>query len=376
MKRTTSFGRGLALATLLASSAAAAPPAPGSCGPAVDTPATGWASFDPEARVQAAAAGRLRYTYRVRSGVVSLLTRAPLDLTGCASVSFRVRSSRSGGLFFGVSEGDTARYASLTALDADVPTHVRLNLDELERTEDSHDANGRLDLGPSQPLWFLDAAAFGQTLDPSAGGERTLEIEGLAFSAERVPNEVPRPRGPFRLLLDTFEGNLVRWMPIAMSFEPVRFSLYPEDARLARLPGGSSPTALEAIYTQRAMTAFAFVRAVSGLDLARAERLVISVRSDTEGFFLAALEERSGARYEHTFVLAPGSWTRIELPLADFRLAAESRDGNARLDRDAIKTLTIAAARLEPGPERPARFAIDDPGFETTAGADPASAKP
>jgi hypothetical protein len=257
-----------------------------------------------------------------------------------------------------------------------VPTQVRLNLDELERTEDSHDANGRLDLGPSQPIWFFDAAAFGQTLDPSAAGERTLEIEGLAFSAERVPNEVPRPPGSGRLLLDTFEGNLVRWMPVAMSFEPVRFSLYPEDARLARVPGGSSPTALEASYSQRAMTAFAFVRAVAGLDLARAERLVVFVRSDTEGFFLAALEERSGARYEHPFVLAPGSWTRIEVALADFRLAAESHDENGRLDRDTIKTLTIAGARLEPGPERPARFAIDDPGFETTAGADPAGAKP
>jgi hypothetical protein len=327
----------------------------------------GWVSFDPEARVERSKDPGVQFRYRVRSGGISLLARADLDLTGCVSLSFRVRSSHAGGLAFGVSETDESRYGTVTSVQTGRFTDVRLNLDELQLAEDSKDEDGRLVAGPGLSLWFLDVAVFGQTFDPAVRGERTLWLDAVAFSSERAPTTLRRPgTGAETLVLDTFETGLVRWMPLAAAFDPPKVWLYPEGVELSVGAGGpepSGPKVLEARYVQKPMSAIVLSRDVAGLDLTRAERVVFWARTERPATFLATLEERAGARYEQGFELAVGRWQRVEVALDRFRLADDSRDANGRLDLSSVKLLSIVAARLEKGPVATNTISLDEPGF-------------
>ena len=357
----------VALVAMEPTALAAQPSGARSCSAsALDSTASGWVSMDPEAAVERSKDEGLSFRYRVRSGAVNLLARGDLDLRGCESLSFRVRSSHAGGLAFGVIEADESRYVSVTRVDAERAVEVRLNLDELQLAEDSKDEDGRLDPGPGMSLFFLDVAAFGQELDPVVRGERTLWLDGVTLSARRTPEAGRRPgKEAGTLVLDTFDTGLVRWMPVTATFEPPRFSLYPEGVALALAPApGASPgKVLEAHYTQQPMSAFALMRDVAGLDLGRAGRIVFRARTERPATFLVALEERAGARYERIFELGPGRWQQVELALDGFRLADDSRDANGRLDLDSLKLLSVVAVQLEPGGAAANTLSLDDPGL-------------
>ena len=343
----------------------------------------GWQAFDPADSVrrstrpassppsgEAVPAGGdavLEFRYRVRSGGVSLLAKPELDLTGCVSLSFRVRASHAGGLAFGLTERDESRYGAVTRVPAGQWTEVRVNLDELELAADSKDEDERLLPGSGFSFWLVDVAIFGQTLDPAVRGERTLWLDGVAFSAKRAPvaGRRPEPEGG-TLVLDDFETGLVRWMPIAVDLASSRTSLYPADTTLdfePRGPDPAHPTVLRVRHPQPPRSALVLARDVAGLDLRRAERVVFWARTDRPGTFLAVLEERAGARYEQAFDLPPDRWERRELRIDRFTLASDSHDANGRLDLGAIKLLSIVAARLEDGAAASQTLRLDEPGF-------------
>lgn len=362
----------LSLASTPAIAAASgAPTCPAS---ALDSTSAGWITPDPEAAVERSKERGVEFRYRVRSGGISLLARADLDLTGCASVSFRVRSSHAGGLAFGVTEADESRYASVTQVEAGRWRELRLNLDELQLSEDSEDEDGRLDLGPGLSIWFLDVAVFSQTFDAAVRGERTLWLDAVVFSSEPAPVAGRRPgTGAGTLVLDTFETGLVRWMPIAAAFDPPGVRLYPEEVELTLEPGGAEapqPTVLQARYPQESMSALVLSRDVAGLDLTRAEHVVFWARTARPAIFLVSLEERAGARYEQGFELATDRWQQVEVSLDRFRQADDSRDANGRLDLDSVKLLSIVAVRLDDGPVETNSVSLAGPGFAMRAAAD------
>lgn len=70
------------------------------------------------------------------------------------------------------------------------------------------------------------------------------------------------------------------------------------------------------------------------------------VRTSGPAMLTLVVEEKDGARYEHSFSSVAGRWQRLRVALADFTLARDSRDENGALDPGQVRRLTLLDAGL------------------------------
>lgn len=319
---------------------------------------TGWHSLDPEAKVRAtteknsvhAGTTALEYEYRLREGGTSMLGWPGIAITGTTSLDFWAKCTHTTGLAFGLSKKNEARYGTMAYLPADTWTHVVVNIDELQLGEDSRDPDGKLDVENVNSLWMADIGIFTQMLNPEIRGGRKLWLDDVKFMRPRVPSAagLRGPNGQTGYMVDSFEGGLLRWLPISVTFDPVKFIIFPKTNYdlTTDVPEGGGKAALKIGYPRPRLSAFALVRDTHGMDIGRTEKVSFWIRTDKTGQFFATMEKTNGARYQRPFNLTPNLWTRVEFPVSEFTLADDSKDADGALTMAKVKQFGILEINL------------------------------
>ncbi len=314
----------------------------------------GWISLDPQAKILPAekknirsGTGALEFRYDLRENAIPLVAKPQLSVAGAVSVEFWVKCTHSTGLVFSVGENDQARYGTMHHVPGDTWTRVAINLDELQLAQDAKDDNGKLDVDKISSMFVADIGIFVQTVNPEIRGARMLWIDDLRFSRTRLASGAGPKTGGF--VADSFEGGLLRWLPISVAFDPVKFTIYPKLPTFdltTDVPAEGGKAALKVAYPRPRLSAFAVVRDVWGLDLKDAGKVSFFVRSDKTGAFMANLEKTNGARYQSMFTVTPNLWQKIELPMTSFTLADDSKDSDGSLDMAKVKQFGLMDLNL------------------------------
>jgi hypothetical protein len=291
--------------------------------------------------------GALTYTYELSAATVRVLgVQRPLDLTGMKSVRFWVRCSHATAVLFGINERGGANYQTSFYCPAGSWQEFAVNLDELALDDPAKDANGKLDLEDVESLHVMDLGSFLVRLLPDLKGSRTLGLDDVEFSGKslaRTTGATKSARGDPVHLVDSFESAVIRWAPVGIEIgEGPKIRVFEAplatdaDARTGR-------QSLKMTYTRQAMKVQGLMRSLEKLDLAKASRLELGLKTSRDGMFIVSIEEKDGSRYQKVVELkAADGWKGLSFPLAEFTKADDSQDENDALDAGQIKEMSIA----------------------------------
>ena len=313
-------------------------------------------------------AGALNYTYKVEAGAFRLLFAEQKLPAGTQSVRFWVRSSVPTALVLSAREEQGANYQLTFYVPAQEWVQLSANLDEFQPDDESKDPNRKLDADQVTGLSVSDIATMLvnapdeglKLLLPNLQGQRTVWLDDLHL----LPARVPQSRGPVKdetheaALVDNFEGGVIRWMPLKADFGngALKLDIFPADATVKVLTEAAGPGAartplepggkgLRFAYTRAAGILFGLNRQVEKDDLARANRLKLSLNLSRKSIVLIQLKEKDGSEYQ--YMLMPENtvgWQNLDVPFTEFTRSENSTDENNALDAGQIKELTVVDA--------------------------------
>lgn len=325
-------------------------------GHSFDENINGWFSPDPEAKLRRAteavnvrSGGALEFDYRIRENAISAIARPNVRIAGANSLDFWAKCTHATGLAFGVNEKTTqARYSAMAYLPADTWTHVLINLNELQLGEDSKDDNGQLDLDQVESFYMADVGVFTQMINPEIRGARKLWLDEFKFLRNPAPTAAGLRVDGGAYLVESFEGGLLRWLTIGVTFDPVKFTLFPKVNydTTTDVPEGGGKWALKVGYPRPRLSAFAVVRDIYGLDVKKTEKITFWIRTDKTATLISTLEKTNSARYNHAFTVTPNLWTKVELAISGYTLADDSKDPDGALDLVRVKQFSILDLNL------------------------------
>jgi hypothetical protein len=287
----------------------------------------------------------------------------PLSAVGGAQVvRLALYSQSAGPLVVILREQNEAVYTYMCYLQADRWHQLELPLADFIPGEDSRDDNGRLDADQIAGLGLLDVTAGLMDLAAQGGfpfyvtavSRRELwvdEVEFLARPPRTMQPAQPAAEGQRVVVLDDFEG------------EPARFGIL--GGRDLRLEAVDEPAlagqALRLDYRLPAQTALTLIRFLPAGLLAGAQHLSLGVRSSTDISLIVAVEEEDKSRYSTVVDIKAGEWQRVTVALADFVLEENSRDDEAGLQLESIRSLHLAdATAMIAGKETATTLWLDD----------------
>lgn len=268
---------------------------------------------------------------------------APLSsLGGAQVVRLGLYSLSAGPLVVILREQNEAVYTYLCHLQADRWHLLELPLADFVLSEDSRDDNGRLDADQIVGLGLLDMTAGLMDLATKGSfpfymtmvSRRDLwvdEVEFLARPPRTMQPAQPAPEGQRVVVLDDCDG------------EPARFGvLGGRDLRVAAVDEPAlAGQALRLDYRLPEQTALALIRFLPAGLLAGAQQLSLAVRSSTDINLIVAVEEEDKSRYSTAVEIKAGEWRRVTVPCADLVLDENSRDDEAGLQVESIRSLHL-----------------------------------
>lgn len=295
--------------------------------------------------------GALSYAYEVVPGSLRLLAlQRELALEGMKSLRLFVKCSAATAVVVSLNERGGASYQCSVTCAAGAWQEIAVNLDELAVDDPAKDDNGRLDPGEVVSLHVLDIAGFVSTILPELKGPRTLELDEVAFSTRAVPAttgpaQVTKVVPAYRV--DSFETAVIRWIPISVDFaDGPKFGLFQVLASIdASAPPAGGKQSLQFTYPRHATKVHGLMRGVEKVDLSSARSVDLWMKTSADGTYILNLEEKDGSRYNVKLELhSADGWKSFSFQLADFVLADDSQDENAKLDPGQIKQVLIADA--------------------------------
>ena len=290
----------------------------------------------------------LFYAYEVQPRAFRLLAlQRQWDLSGMRSLRLWVKPGVTTMLTVGVGERSGATYSAAVLCPGDAWQEVHVNLDELLPGDAPKDPNGKLDLDQVTSLQVSDAAHLLVNLQPELQGRRHLYLDDVTFEEQAAPvsqggREVMGRPG---YLVDSFENGLVRWSPFGLQFDAGLKLAFFDGAAVteAAAPAGGGKRCLKWSYSRQQGRVTAVLRDVGALPLREAKTLHLWTRTEKDGTYLLALEEKDGSRYQTMVTLKAGDgWRELEYFLSNFALADESQDENGKLDPDQVKQVGVA----------------------------------
>jgi hypothetical protein len=320
-----------------------------------------------DANLVKAGSASLAYRFPIEAGAIRLLaaeTRLPSETR---SIRFWVRSDSRTILMFSLREQGGAAHQLPFQVPANEWMEIAANLDEFVPEQEGKALGEPVQPGTVTSVSLVDLAHLLvnapeplKSAFPNTRGPRTLWIDDLRFSAERVPQTLGRAQadGKSYFLVDSFESSRVEWLPVRVNVAngAPTFSVFAEDHSVvptteAAGPGaGKSPLeaggrGLRFAYRRAAGEINGVLRNVEHYDLARAQRLRICMNFSRRSLATLQLKEKGGAEYQ--VQLSPDStqgWQTLSPALSDFTLADNSKDDNNHLDPDQIKEIVILDA--------------------------------
>ena len=255
-------------------------------------------------------------------------------LEGMASLSLDVRTDSPTLLLVALGEEGGARYEYVTATPEEGWLHLEIDRSEFVRSDDSTDANNRLDPDQVRNLAVADLRAVISTMDnPMVKllGERTGEhafwLDNVAFSADPVAPAPPAGQ----VIIDDFRRENIPWIPLAGV-----------SVQVGPAPGGGDGRALRVAYTSGPGKLSAVIHNVIPGRLARVDKSTFRAASKLAASLAVAVEETGGARYLAIKVLPAGEAPRtITADYSDFRLSDDTKDDNGRLDIGKVKSIAF-----------------------------------
>ena len=310
-------------------------------------------------------AGSLSYSYKIEPKVFRGLTAVTRLPAGTQSARFWVKSTTQTVLMLALREADGSSYRHTFHVPAHEWVQVTGNLDEFTLA-DGTDENRKLDLDQVNAAIFTDFAGLLVSLNeevakafPQLVGPRQLWLDDLQFTAERVPQAtgIVQAGGSSAYLVDNFETGVVHWLPVRAVFvNTPSFELFPQNTTLKVLPEAAAPGAgkmplepggkgLRFTYQRAEKEAFALARSLENVDLARADRLRLSLNVSRKSMLVVQVKEKDDSEYQSLIMPDDSTgWRSLDLALTDFRLSDNSKDENGMLDPGQIKDLTILDA--------------------------------
>jgi hypothetical protein len=308
-------------------------------------------------------ASSLSYAYKIEPKVLRLLSAETKLPAGTQRVEAWVRSTVGTHLVMSLREADGSSYDLGFFVAPHEWTRVVANLDEFRRAPDNADENNRLDAAQVSSIAFMDIAnmlAFSEEVAkalPGLAGPRQLWLDDLRFAAAKAPlasGELKEGENAF--VVDNFENGLVRWMFAKILFAGPTFEIFPPSASLrvlaeaagpgmARTPVEPGGKGLRYTYTRAAQEAFALVCNLERVDLARADRLRLSINASQKSLLIIQIEEKDGSKYNHAIMPDDSvGWRNLDLDLKALALSDDSKDENGMLDPGQIKEISILDA--------------------------------
>jgi len=289
----------------------------------------------------------LEYTFELAPTVLRVLgLQRALDLSGMKSLRFWVKCTSTTALVFGLNEQGGANYQASVYCPAGAWQEVVLNLDELTLDDPAKDANGKLDLDEVQSLHVMDLGSFLVRILPEIKGSRTVWVDDLVFSAKAVARTTGATKstaGKPIHLVDNFESPVIRWAPISFELaETPKIGVF--DAPVATdTDAKAGKQSLKMTYTRGAAKVQGLLRSLEKLDLGKATRLELSLKTSQDGMFIVSLEEKDGSRYQQIVDLkAADGWKSLSYDFSTFTKTDDTQDENDKLDADQIKEMSVA----------------------------------
>ena len=309
--------------------------------------------------------GALSYSYKVEPKVFRALTVGARLPAGTQSARFWVKSTTQSVLMLALREEDGSNYQHAFHVPAHEWVQVTGNLDEFALAEGT-DENKKLDPDQVSSASFTDFAALLVSLNddvakafPQIAGPRQFWLDDLQFGTERVPQAtgVVHSGMAGSYLVDNFETGVVQWLPVRAVFVAApSFELLPQNTTLKVLTEAAAPGAgklplepggkgLRYTYQRGDKEAYALVRSLERVDLARADRLRLSLNVSRKSLLLVQVKEKDDSEYQ-SLIMPDDSvgWRNLDLALTELTLGNDSKDENGKLDPGQIKDLSIMDA--------------------------------
>ena len=273
--------------------------------------------------------GCLRLTYVPREGAFQQVMVRPLTDVEGKTLSLWLKTDLATPVSFGVVEQGGAFYQQFCETPPDEWTHVVTPLDSLLLSQDTRDANLRLDAADVVEIRLADLSnlpgELGDALGRKAGVQQLL-LDDVAITDEEAPAVGTADEGV--LLVDGFERDTIHALAIG-------------GAVLGKGEGAAGD-GLEIVCPARTQRWMGVGMAAGHLDLADAEAMAAQFRASAPVMVSFVAEEWDGSKYSQRLKLDPDAlWVETELPLDELLLEMDSDDENGELDRDQIRVILI-----------------------------------
>ena len=282
--------------------------------------------------------GSLVHIYTADKGHGSLLTlERPLDLTEMRSASFWIKCDAATTFAFALREKGGARYQTTFFCPAKQWRRISLGLDALKRADDTPNANGKLDLNEIAGVYFMDLSGLLLPLAPGQEGSRIMWLDDVKFSSLPVGGDADGK------LIDDFESDATRWIPITMSQNATKAEVATTGLDILADEGDAKNHALHAAYDRKPDVINVWMSGVSGAALKDSSELSLRLKTSSDATLLLSVTQLDGSRYETVLPLkATDGWKTVTQKLADLKRAPGSATGDEKLLPERIKEIALA----------------------------------
>jgi hypothetical protein len=273
-----------------------------------------------EAELVKSGQGALEWSYNGAGDDSTLQRPGPMLKAGANCVSFWIRASESTNIQLQLFEGNSGSYMLMMHLPARQWRRYEVALTDLVGGP-APDPNGQLDLEQVAFIQLFDTSRFST---PGGVGNRKLWLDGLTFTNGNVPQRryTGQEGDRQQVYLDDFSGGSQGWESSLTAETEMRAEGERRYLHAKYTTGFSLTDHLDARYGA-AETILITARAN------RAARLRVELR-EWDGTF-------NGPRYQAEVALPAGKeWQTVKIPIKEFKLLAESKDPNSRLDMPTV----------------------------------------
>jgi hypothetical protein len=287
--------------------------------------------------------GSLSCIYTAAPGRGSLISlERAVNLTGMRSVCFWIRCDAATNFIFALRETGGARYATMFFVPANNWRKITLDLADLKRSEDTPDANGKLDLDDVAGTHLMDLAGLLMPLAPGQDGPRILWLDDVEYSS-RPARAISQERGK---LIDDFETGTMGWVPVTISNKGA--------GALASFSGldiaeeeGSRNSVLRASYERKSGVINGWLHNLESSNLRGTTEISLRLQTTSDATFLLIVTQKDNSRYETPIQLrTDDGWKTLTYKLSDLKRSEGSPVGDGKLLPERIKEMALADISL------------------------------
>jgi len=263
------------------------------------------------------------------------------DLTGMKALDLWFKTDATTVVYTALSDKDGESYGAIVYCPGHQWTHATIPIEDFAFDPNTKKANGKLDLDKLNGIAFLDVLAVFVTDENMKlflgdhGGLQRICIDDLQV----LPMYNGKMVGTAAVPIDLFSRNYLCWMP----FREVNLSQ-------GALAGAVSGQGVRAEYDRAPGKLPAWLRNIAPGSLDNIQTVSFKVASAQEIQLYVGLEETDGGKWR-ALVSVPGgnSVQTLNLKLADFQPADDTKDPDHKLSPGQIKMISFYDGTVDPG---------------------------